>query len=284
MHRPGVGAAFGYMRRWRGRFAQAGLPGLKDRQRCGLSASFTPLRAADDKVLACRLPAESEVPLSRWSCPEPAREAAPRGVTPFMPASTVRRWQAQDALKPWQHRCWTFITSPGLWLKAAWVLDLYARTWQGERLGDDEYVIYFSAVQRKAASPTTSPTSPRSGTASEPAKTATTPRRSRSSGGSPPWTICWPGSTGIPPITTKNPLSHRQREQTPEGLTVPTTQPCRPSYASWAAPGQSVRDLYRKANQRNRHEAEREDDLRQDWDEEQRHEVLEEQEPCRQEE
>ncbi|MEU3619913.1 helix-turn-helix domain-containing protein [Streptomyces sp. NPDC006872] len=29
------------VRRWRGRFAQAGLPGLKDRQRCGRPASFT---------------------------------------------------------------------------------------------------------------------------------------------------------------------------------------------------------------------------------------------------
>ncbi|MEV0371435.1 hypothetical protein AB0I10_16675 [Streptomyces sp. NPDC050636] len=58
-----------------------------------------------------------------------------------MSASTVRRWLAQDALKPWQHRSWIFITSPGFRLKAAWALDLYARTWQGEQLGDDEYVI-----------------------------------------------------------------------------------------------------------------------------------------------
>ncbi|MGW1889185.1 helix-turn-helix domain-containing protein [Streptomyces sp. NPDC002004] len=48
--------------RWRGRFAQAGLPGLKDRQRCGRPASFTPLKAAEGKALACRPPAESEVP------------------------------------------------------------------------------------------------------------------------------------------------------------------------------------------------------------------------------
>ncbi|MFD0170042.1 hypothetical protein ACFVJH_38850 [Streptomyces decoyicus] len=54
---------------------------------------------------------------------------------------TVRRRLAQDALKPWQHRSWIFITSLGFRLKAVWVLDLYARTWQGEQLGDDEYVI-----------------------------------------------------------------------------------------------------------------------------------------------
>ncbi|MFB7310581.1 helix-turn-helix domain-containing protein [Streptomyces sp. NPDC056192] len=88
------------MRRWRGRFAQAGRPGIKDRQRCGRPASFTPLQAAEVKASACRLPVESEVPLSRWSCPELAREAARRGIAPFMSASTVRRWLAQDALKP----------------------------------------------------------------------------------------------------------------------------------------------------------------------------------------
>ncbi|MFC9235036.1 hypothetical protein ACFTZK_00925 [Streptomyces decoyicus] len=53
----------------------------------------------------------------------------------------MRHWPAQDALKPWQHRSWTFTTSPGFRLQAAWVLDLYARTWQGEQLGDDEFVI-----------------------------------------------------------------------------------------------------------------------------------------------
>ncbi|MFI1369739.1 IS630 family transposase [Streptomyces griseochromogenes] len=129
------------VRRWRGRFADAGLPGLKDRQRCGRPASFTPLQAAEVKALACRLPAETGVPVSRWSCPEPAREAAERGIAAFVSASTVRRWLAQDALKPWQHRSWIFITDPDFRTKAARVLDLYARTWQGRALGEDEYVI-----------------------------------------------------------------------------------------------------------------------------------------------
>lgn len=58
-----------------------------------------------------------------------------------MSASTVRRWLGQDALKPWQYRSWIFITDPDFRPKAEHVLDLYARTWQGKRLGDDEYVI-----------------------------------------------------------------------------------------------------------------------------------------------
>ncbi|MEU5207914.1 IS630 family transposase [Streptomyces sp. NPDC020742] len=129
------------VRRWRGRFAQAGLPGLRDRERCGRPASFTLVQAAEIKALACQLPAESGTPLSHWSCPELAREAVARGVAPFLSASTVRRWLTRDALKPWQHQSWIFITDPDFRLKATRVLDLYARTWQGEPLGEDEYVI-----------------------------------------------------------------------------------------------------------------------------------------------
>ncbi|MFH9009667.1 helix-turn-helix domain-containing protein [Streptomyces afghaniensis] len=81
MHRPGDGRHVDTVRRWRGRFAQADLPGLKDRQRCGRPASFTPLQAAEVKSLARRLPAGSEVPLSRWSAPNwPTRP--PGGASP----------------------------------------------------------------------------------------------------------------------------------------------------------------------------------------------------------
>ncbi|MEU4781525.1 hypothetical protein [Micromonospora sp. NPDC023633] len=58
-----------------------------------------------------------------------------------MSASTVRRWLGQDAIKPWQHRSWIFITDPDFRPKAVRVLDLYARAWDGEPLGADEYVI-----------------------------------------------------------------------------------------------------------------------------------------------
>ncbi|MFF4837983.1 hypothetical protein [Streptomyces sp. NPDC001315] len=53
----------------------------------------------------------------------------------------MRRWLARDGLKPWQHRSWIFITDPGFRARAERVLDLYARTWQGQPLGEDEYVI-----------------------------------------------------------------------------------------------------------------------------------------------
>ncbi|MFE7571673.1 IS630 family transposase [Streptomyces sp. NPDC057539] len=117
------------------------MPALADRERSGRPARFTPIQVAEAKALACRLPAEAGVPLARWSCPELAAELTTRGITGPVSASTVRRWLADDALKPWQHRSWIFITDPGFRAKAERVLGLYARTWQGVPLGKDEYVI-----------------------------------------------------------------------------------------------------------------------------------------------
>ncbi|MFI7209573.1 IS630 family transposase [Micromonospora aurantiaca (nom. illeg.)] len=129
------------VRYWRGRYADEGLPGLADRQRCGRPARFNPVQIAEVKALACQLPAETEVPLSRWSCPDLAREAVTRGLVPAISASTIRRILAADTLKPWQHQSWIFIRDPHFATKATRVLDLYARTYQGVPLGDDEYVI-----------------------------------------------------------------------------------------------------------------------------------------------
>ncbi|MFI2190942.1 IS630 family transposase [Streptomyces sioyaensis] len=129
------------VRTWRGRFAEGGLPALADRKRSGRPACFTPVQVAEAKALACQLPAETGVPLARWSCPEPAAELTARGVTDSISASTVRRWLRQDAIRPWQYRSWIFIRDPDFRAKAQRVLDLYACTYEGEPLGADEYVI-----------------------------------------------------------------------------------------------------------------------------------------------
>ncbi len=56
-------------------------------------------------------------------------------------ASTVARWLAEDALKPWQHRSWIFPTDAGFLEKAGPVLDLYQGRWQGKLLHPGEFVI-----------------------------------------------------------------------------------------------------------------------------------------------
>ena len=129
------------VRTWRGRFAHGGLPALADRKRSGRPASFAPVQVAEAKALACQLPAETGVPLSRWSCPELVAELTARGVTDSVSASTVRRWLRQDAIGPWQYRSWIFIRDPDFRTKAQRVLDLHARIYEGEPLGADEYVL-----------------------------------------------------------------------------------------------------------------------------------------------
>lgn len=131
------------VRTWRRRFATATgdrLKGLQDRPRSGRPRVHDDSVRAEVVAMACALPAEQDVPLSRWSCPEIARELAARCQV-AVSASSVRRWLAADALKPWQYRSWIAIRDPQFEAKAAGVLDLYAGRWKGRRLGSNDFVI-----------------------------------------------------------------------------------------------------------------------------------------------
>lgn len=129
------------VRAWRGRYADECPAGLAGRRRPGRPARFAPVLLAEVKALACQLPAETGVPLSRWSCPDLAAEAAGRGIIEAIPACAIRRILAADAIRPWQYRSWLFTRAPGFAARTARVLNLYARTWDGEPPGDDEHVI-----------------------------------------------------------------------------------------------------------------------------------------------
>ncbi len=91
--------------------------------------------------MACALPAEQGVPLSRWSATELAREAVARGLVEQISGVTVWRWLSQDAIKPWQHRSWIFPRDPRFADRAGPILDLYQGRWEGELLHPGDYVI-----------------------------------------------------------------------------------------------------------------------------------------------
>jgi len=146
------------VRKRRTRFRQHGLSGLRDRPRSGRPRVFAATVVAEVKALACELPTQSEVPLARWSCPELAREATGRGICAQVSPSTVRRWLAQDAIKPWQHRSWIFPRDPHFATRAARVLDLYARIWEGEPLGENDFVL--SSDENPVFKPDTESTTP----------------------------------------------------------------------------------------------------------------------------
>jgi transposase len=128
-------------RKWRRRYCQGGLAGLTDAPRPGRPRTFPARAVAEVKALACEPPEGSGKPLARWTCPELARQAAAAGIVTSVSASTVRRWLADDAIKPWQHRSWISPRDPHFAFKGGRVLDLYQRTWEGEDLGADEYVL-----------------------------------------------------------------------------------------------------------------------------------------------
>ena len=91
--------------------------------------------------MACELPATLGLPLSRLSVADVARHAQSTGLVASISNSTVWRWLHEDAIRPWQHRCWIFPRDPCFQAKAGRILDLYARCWQGRALREDEFVI-----------------------------------------------------------------------------------------------------------------------------------------------
>jgi len=123
-------------------------------------AVFPPQEVAQVKAIACELPREHDVPLSRFSRAELHRLVIERAVCEAS-ASTIARWLSEDAIKPWQHRSWIFPRDPRFVAKAGPVLDLYERRWEGELLHPGDFVICAdekTQIQaRRRDSPTTAP-------------------------------------------------------------------------------------------------------------------------------
>ena len=108
--------------------------------RAGRAASPSAV-VVEVKAIACELPATRAVPLSRWSLAELREEVITTGLVSDVSVSTLWRWLDEDALKPWRHRSWIFPRDADFAAKAAVVLDLYARRFQGRRLEPGEFVV-----------------------------------------------------------------------------------------------------------------------------------------------
>jgi len=93
------------------------------------------------KALACELPLQHGLPLSRYSGRDLVREVARRGLVASISGRTLWRWLDEDAIRPWQHRSWIFPRDPDFQAKAERVLDLYQGLWNHQRLGADDYIV-----------------------------------------------------------------------------------------------------------------------------------------------
>jgi len=113
------------------------------------------------KALACQLPKDLGLPLSRMSHEEIARQAVKRGIVASISGATVWRWLSADAIRPWFFRGWIWPRDPQFEQKAGRILDLYHRLWNRRPLGQNDFVICAdektSIQARQRLVPTTAP-------------------------------------------------------------------------------------------------------------------------------
>jgi len=91
--------------------------------------------------VACELPAQRELPFSRFSIQEIRQAVIEKGVVKAISTTTLWEWLHEDGLRPWNHRPWIFPRDPEFLVKGSRVVDLYQRTWDDKPLSENEYVI-----------------------------------------------------------------------------------------------------------------------------------------------
>jgi transposase len=83
-----LGVCVGTVRKWRRRFAADRLAGLRDAARTGRPRRLP----AGYRVQVIQLPAETGTPLSRWTCPEIARELVVLRASSSVMDRTATQW------------------------------------------------------------------------------------------------------------------------------------------------------------------------------------------------
>src|SRR5581483_7018446 len=80
---------------------------------------FPPQVRVQVTAIACSLPKQEQVPLSRWSRAELARHIIQDPTLPRISASTVGRWLKAERLRPWRSHAWQPIPDPVSFLQRA---------------------------------------------------------------------------------------------------------------------------------------------------------------------
>src|SRR5215831_9150112 len=142
----GRGVSVNTVRKWRDRFADRGLAGLRDLPRSGRPRVISGADRAAVVALACQLPAQTGVPLSRWTGPELKRELEARALASApVSVSSLLRILAEDPVKPWRYQSWIFPRDPDFAAKANVILDLYQGLYQGQPLRPGDRILSFDA-------------------------------------------------------------------------------------------------------------------------------------------
>lgn len=104
-----------------------------DRERPSVFSSEV---CAQATALACSLPKEKEIALSRWSLAEIVKRLLALQISSAISTSTVWRWFRADKLKPWRFHNWQHILDPQKFLERARpVLEVYEKAMELLRNG-----------------------------------------------------------------------------------------------------------------------------------------------------
>ena len=133
-----LGQSPSLVRQWRRRWAIEGFM-LQDAPRHGRRSPFPDWVRALVIAIACELPGQLDLPLSRHFASSVWRVMRKEGVV--IGLRTVQRILARHHLKPWRYRSWMHPRDPRFIEKTGVILDLYAGLWQGKRLGRRDQVI-----------------------------------------------------------------------------------------------------------------------------------------------
>ena len=115
-----VGTTDRTVRKWRGRWVAT--HSIADAPRSGAPRRFGPEVRASATALACSLPRQNGVPLSRWSRTSIAR--AIRTILKQMgraapSARTIGRWLKAERIRPWRYHHWQHLHDPEQFLQRA---------------------------------------------------------------------------------------------------------------------------------------------------------------------
>ena len=112
-----VGCTDRAVRKWRRRWNEC--KSVDDLPKPGRPRRFPPEARAQATALACSLPKEHGVMLSRWSLAEIVKHLLCLQVVSAISVSTLYRWFTADKLKPWRYHHWQHILDPQKFLERA---------------------------------------------------------------------------------------------------------------------------------------------------------------------
>lgn len=107
----------------------------------GVQPTFPPSIVVAVKALACQLPKDHNLPLSRFSVSEIRRCVLQQELVASIGETTLWRWLHEDAIRPWYQRTWIFPRDPQFEPKAARILDLYQGVWEGKALNAGDCIL-----------------------------------------------------------------------------------------------------------------------------------------------